>query len=165
MAEIKNASGTIRLGTTNRLDNWWIEPLWTGLGFFAFVIYTTWAVFQADYYWWSAGAQGFGGYLSPFYSPLVFIDPTALGSAPLSHSLLGSWPTWWPNLIPASPAIFILFGPLSFRLTCYYYRKFYYRAYFMAPPACAVQGIGQEDYKGETNLFLFQNRIYSKTAI
>ena len=73
MAEIKNSSGTIRLGSTNRLDNWWIEPLWTGLGFFAFVIYTTWAVFEADYYWWSAGAGGFGGYLSPFYSPLVFI--------------------------------------------------------------------------------------------
>ena len=83
MAEIKNSSGTIRLGSTNRLDNWWIEPLWTGLGFFAFVIYTTWAVFEADYYWWSAGAGGFGGYLSPFYSPLVFIEPTALGSAPL----------------------------------------------------------------------------------
>ena len=157
MAEIKNSSGTIRLGSSNRLDNWWIEPLWTGLGFFAFVIYTTWAVFEADYYWWSAGAGGFGGYLSPFYSPLVFIEPTALGSAPLSHSLLGSWPTWWPNLIPASPAIFILFGPLSFRLTCYYYRKFYYRAYFMAPPACAVKGIHQDDYKGETNLFIFQN--------
>ena len=38
MAEIKNSSGTIRLGSTNRLDNWWIEQLWTGLGFFAFVI-------------------------------------------------------------------------------------------------------------------------------
>ena len=65
MAEIKNSSGTIRLGSTNRLDNWWIEPLITGFGFICFVIYTTWAMFQGDYYWWSNGHQGFGGYLSP----------------------------------------------------------------------------------------------------
>ena len=150
-------SGLMPYAMTNRMDNWWIEPLWTGLGFLAFIIYTTWAVFEADYYWWSAGAEGFGGYLSPFYSPLIFINPLAEGVAPMSHSWLGSWPTWWPNLIPASPALFILFGPLSFRLTCYYYRKFYYRAYFMAPPACAVKGIEQKEYKGETSLFLFQN--------
>ena len=148
---------TTTLGTTNRTDNWCFEPLWTGLGFLAFVVYTTWAVFEADYYWWSAYAQGFGGYLSPFYSPLIFINPFAEGAAPMYHSWFGSWPGWWPNLIPASPAIFILFGPLSFRLTCYYYRKFYYRAYFMSPPACAVEGVPQKEYKGETGLFIFQN--------
>ena len=58
---------------TNRSDYWWIEPLLTGLGFLCFVIYTTWAMFQGNYYWWSGGSEGFGGYLSPFYSPLLFI--------------------------------------------------------------------------------------------
>mgnify|MGYP006979348729 CR=1 FL=1 len=53
---------------TKRSDFWWIEPLLTGLGFLSFVIYTTWAMFQGNYYWWSAGSEGFGGYLSPFYS-------------------------------------------------------------------------------------------------
>jgi len=36
-----------------------------------------------------------------------------------------------------SPAFLILIGPLSFRLTCYYYRKAYYRSFWLAPVACA----------------------------
>ena len=57
------------------------------------------------------------GYLSPFFSPLI-------GQ--------GILPAWF------SPAILILWIPLGFRTTCYYYRKAYYRAYFVDPPACAV---------------------------
>ena len=142
---------------TQRTDRWWFEPLWTAIGFLCFVIYTTWAMLQGNYYWWSAGVEGFGGYLSPFYSPLIFINPIANGAAPMDHSWFGSWPEWWPNLIPASPAILILAGPLSFRMTCYYYRKFYYRAYFMSPPGCSVKGIRNKKYKGETALLIFQN--------
>ena len=145
------------LFNTQRSDRWWFEPLWTAFGFLCFVIYTTWAMFQGDYYWWSAGVEGFGGYLSPFYSPLIFINPIANGAAPMDHSWFGSWPEWWPNLIPASPAILILAGPLSFRMTCYYYRKFYYRAYFMSPPGCSVKGIRNKKYKGETAFLIFQN--------
>jgi len=154
---MQNGIGNNKLATTLRTDKWWIEPLWTGLGFLGFVVYTTWAVFQADHYWWSAGNEGFGGYLSPFYSPLLFIKQGIDGVAPLGHAWFGSWPGWWPKLIPASPAIFILAGPLSFRMTCYYYRKFYYRAYFLSPPACAVAGVPQKKYKGETALLVFQN--------
>ena len=145
------------LFNTQRMDRWWFEPLWTAIGFLCFVIYTTWAMLQGNYYWWSAGVEGFGGYLSPFYSPLIFINPIASGAAPMDHSWFGSWPEWWPNLIPASPAILILAGPLSFRMTCYYYRKFYYRAYFMSPPGCSVKGIRNKKYKGETALLIFQN--------
>ena len=145
------------LFNTQRSDRWWFEPLWTAIGFLCFVIYTTWAMLQGNYYWWSAGVEGFGGYLSPFYSPLIFINPIANGAAPMDHSWFGSWPEWWPNLIPASPAILILAGPLSFRMTCYYYRKFYYRAYFMSPPGCSVKGIRNKKYKGETALLIFQN--------
>ena len=143
--------------SNERSDRWWIEPLWTGLGFLCFVIYTTWAMFQANYYWWSNGHGGFGGYLSPFYSPLIFVKEAVAGGAPLDHAWFGSWPSWWPKLIPASPAILILAGPLSFRMTCYYYRKFYYRAYFMSPPGCSVKGIRNKKYKGETALLIFQN--------
>ena len=46
-------------------------------------------------------------------------------------ALIGSW---W-NL---SPAILIVGSPLAFRLTCYYYRRSYYRGFFLSPPACAV---------------------------
>ena len=42
--------------------------------------------------------------------------------------------TWWV----ISPAIIILIFPLGFRLTCYYYRRAYYRAFWQSPPACAV---------------------------
>ena len=142
---------------THRSDNWWVQPLLTGMGFLCFVSYTTWAMFQGNYYWWSAGGEGFGGYLSPFYSPLFFIEESVAGAAPISHAWFGGWPSWMPNLIPVTPAILILAGPLSFRMTCYYYRKFYYRAYFLSPPACAVVGAPQKKYKGETALLIIQN--------
>ena len=135
---------------TMRTDRWWVEPLWTGLGFLAFVVYTTWAMLQGNHYW-------YGSYLSPLFSPTLFVDPTIPGSAPVAHAWFGRWPEWWPSFLPPSPAILILAGPLSFRLTCYYYRKFYYRAYLAMPPACSVTAFPQKRYKGETVLFLFQN--------
>jgi len=155
----QQSSGGYKKGLfqTNRSDFWWTEPLLTGAGFLCFVIYTTWAMFQGNYYWWSAGNEGFGGYLSPFYSPLLFIEQSVLGSAPLAHAWFGAWPDWMPSLIPVTPAILILAGPLSFRMTCYYYRKFYYRSYFLSPPACAVKGIAQKGYTGETTLLVIQN--------
>ena len=142
---------------TDRSDYWWLEPLLTGFGFLCFVVYTTWAMLQGNYYWWSSGNEGFGGYLSPFYSPLLFIEQNVLGAAPISHAWFGAWPKWMPSLIPVTPAILILAGPLSFRMTCYYYRKFYYRSYFLSPPACGVMGASQKKYKGETTLLVIQN--------
>jgi hypothetical protein len=146
------------LKQTLRTDRWWIEPLWTGLGFLCFVIYSNWAAFQGEHYWHEA-------YLSPFYSPVLYVDQFREGSAPLVHAWLGVWPQWlhdiWPKFgsytLPTSPSWLILAGPLSFRATCYYYRKFYYRAYFMTPPACSVGALRQKNYKGETFLFVLQN--------
>ena len=135
---------------TARTDRWWVEPLLTGLGFLAFVVYATWVLFQRGHYW-------YGSYLSPFYSPLLFVDPNAPGSGPLAHAWFGRWPEWWPRILPASPAVLILAGPLSFRLTCYYYRKFYYRAYFGSPPGCAVNSLSFKPYRGETAFLLVQN--------
>ncbi len=61
---------------------------------------------------------------------------------------------WWPF----SPAILILGGPLGFRMTCYYYRKAYYRAFFLHPPACAVAKASSRKYRGETAFpFILQN--------
>ena len=145
---------TIGLAKTVRADRWWIEPLWTALGFLGFVIYSNWAAFQGEHYW-------HGAMLSPFYSPVLFSDTAALGHAPLAHAWLGPWPEWlrdiWPSFMPTSPAWLILAGPLACRGTCYYYRKFYYRAYFMTPPGCSVGPVKQKKYNGETFLFLFQN--------
>lgn len=144
---------------TARADNWWVEPLAILSGLTAFIIYANWAAWQGSYYWWSGGTQGFGGYLSPFYSPLFFIKDGVPGSAPMWHAWFGSWPSWLFDFsfFPASPAWLILIFPLSFRFTCYYYRKAYYRAFAGTPPGCAVGSIPQKPYKGETGLLIIQN--------
>jgi len=141
---------------TVRNDRWWFEPLWTGVGFLLFTIFVNWEIFQGNYYF--VGGEGFGGYLSPFYSPLLFVDPAVAGHAPVHHALLGARPEWWPNWFPSVSAAFVLPFPLAARLTCYYYRKFYYRAYLFTPPACAVSPVKQPGrYEGERMVFLFQN--------
>ena len=46
---------------------------------------------------------------------------------------------------------------LGFRLTCYYYRKAYYRSFWLSPPACAVAE-PHSRYSGETRFpFNLQN--------
>lgn len=133
-------------GATQRSDRWWIGPLATGLGLGAFVIYATFrAFFNADYRL-GVGTGVLPGHaylLSPFYSPL-FVLPQSL-----------AW---------LSPAFLILWAPGGFRVTCYYYRKAYYRAVFLDPVGCAVGEPGRfcgiqrgREYKGETRLLLFQN--------
>ncbi len=136
---------------TKRTDNWWAGPGITFFVFSLFVVYTTWALWQAKHYYAAP-------YLSPYYSPVLFTDPTALGSAPVDHAWFGAWPSWWPSFIPKSPAMFILIFPLSFRMTCYYYRKAYYRSFAGSPPGCAVGPLaGKRKYNGETKLLLIQN--------
>jgi hypothetical protein len=59
-------------------------------------------------------------------------------------------------LLPQSPAFFLPALAIAFRLTCYYYRGAYYKAFFLTPPSCAVAGLPR-GYRGETALLLFQN--------
>jgi hypothetical protein len=126
------------LGHIERKDPWWIEPLLYVVVLGGFVVYATWAGLQnAGYY--------VEPYLSPFYSPCI--------SANCSHVTVPLIGSWW-NL---SPAIFILAFPAGFRLTCYYYRRSYYRAFFWSPPACVVPD-ARKKYSGETRFpFIFQN--------
>jgi hypothetical protein len=119
-----------------------------GLG--AFAVYATWAAYQADNYYAVS-------YLSPFYSPLLMVKAGVAGGSMVDHAWFGAWPEWWPTWLPASPAFLILAGPGAMRFTCYYYRKAYYRAFALTPPACAVQGIRPGKYKGETSLLIIQN--------
>ena len=79
-------------------------------------------------------------YLSPFYSP-------CLGDCVEGASDFGQPFDWWP----LSAALIILIFPLGFRMTCYYYRKAYYRAFWLSPPACAVAE-PHTSYSGETRL-------------
>src|SRR5258707_101695 len=107
------------LASTMRADRWWVEPALTFLGLMSFVIYATWAAMQGNHYFADP-------YLSPFYSPLLFVKPGVVGAAPLEHAWFGAWPSGWPRFLPASPSLFILVFPGLFRFTCYYYRKAYY---------------------------------------
>ena len=49
--------------------------------------------------------------------------------------------------------------PAGFRLTCYYYRKAYYRAFWQSPPACAVSD-GHGRYTGETRFPLILQNLH-----
>jgi hypothetical protein len=144
-------------GATARTDNWWVGPAFTFVVFTGFVVYTTWALWQAEHYY-------VGPYLSPYYEPLLFsntevgVQQGLHGLAPADHAWFGAWPSWWPGWLPPSPAMLILVFPLSFRMSCYYYRKAYYRAFAGSPPGCAVGPLaGKRRYNGETKLLLIQN--------
>jgi hypothetical protein len=58
-----------------------------------------------------------------------------------------------------SPALIILIFPLGFRMSCYYYRKAYYRSFWLSPPACAVAE-PHAKYTGEQRLPLILNNVH-----
>lgn len=132
------------MGQTRRRDAWWVQPLLVFLGLSSFIVYATWAALQNAHY-------HFGPYLSPFYSPEIF------GDSP--HALFGPKPSWWPGLIPFSPAFLILWAPGGFRFTCYYYRGAYYKAFWADPPSCAV-GEPRKSYWGERSFPLIIQNIH-----
>jgi hypothetical protein len=120
------------LGVTDRRDPWWIGTGTTALVLGFFIIYGTVRTFMNKDF-------AVGPYLSPFFSPNL---EEWLGRGKLPFGL--------------SPAFFILPVPGLFRLTCYYYRKAYYRAFLLDPPGCAV-GEPARRYYGERRLLLWQN--------
>ncbi len=116
---------------------WWVEPMSVVFVLTAFGLYSFVAI--ALY-----GGE-YQQFVSPFYSPEV----------PL--------PGWMPGFITAP--MLVLWIPLGFRATCYYYRKAYFRAFFWDPPACSgkAQQLDRpwarstESYKGERALFVLNN--------
>jgi hypothetical protein len=130
--------GTARggLGATSRRDRWWAAP---GVQGTLFTVCATYLFICGILLTPILGtAYEVDGYLSPLFSPLLRPD----------------WlPTW------LSPGLFILWVPLGFRATCYYYRKAYYRFYFADPPGCAVgEPAVHRRYAMETRFpFILQN--------
>lgn len=55
--------------------------------------------------------------------------------------------------------VIILIFPLGFRLTCYYYRKAYYRSWWLSPSACAVPE-PRRRYTGETRFPLLGQNVH-----
>lgn len=130
-----------RFGETMRRDKWWAVPLGVFVVLGAFLVYATWAAFQNAHY-------TYGPYLSPLYSPLLF------GDSP--HAWFANSPAWLPAI---SPALLILPFPGGFRVTCYYYRGAYYKAFWADPPSCAV-GEPRNSYLGERSLPLVLQNVH-----
>jgi hypothetical protein len=131
---------------TLRKDAWWALPVTTAVVLLAFIVYSTWAAFQNAHYFAAP-------YLSPFYSPCL--------SKSCLHSTFGyGFPDFtFPIIGVLSPAFLILWGPGLFRLTCYYYRKAYYRSFWLAPAACAVRD-AKRGYTGETRFPLILQNLH-----
>ena len=144
------ASGTTSLpvrgsfGQTARTDVWWVQPVAVALGLGLAIAYLTLAVLQGEYY-------TFENYLSPLYSPELF------GDTP--HALFGPRPSIWPEWLPWSPAFLILWAPAGFRVTCYYYRGAYYKAFWADPPSCSV-GEPRKSYLGEGSFPLIIQNVH-----
>lgn len=128
---------------TLRTDRWWLQPAAVVTGLVAWLTYSVVRVFLQENYW-----VGEHHYLTPFYSPCV--SEGCIPAASHFGQVLPDHP-----LLPY--AAFSLPLLLLFRLTCYYYRKAYYRAFWLSPPACAVaEPHGR--YTGETRFpLIFQN--------
>lgn len=136
-----DAIGRARLGVrTLRRDRWWLPPLATAAGLVLFSLYAGFRAFQNDFYYAAP-------YLTPFYSPCLTTECVP-GASDFGQPI-----SFWP----LSPALLILVFPLGFRATCYYYRKAYYRAFYLSPPACAVAEPHRR-YTGEARFpLVFQN--------
>ncbi len=121
-----DAAGRARIAErTLRTDSWWQAPITT------FVLLSVWVLYalvrtasQRAYF------VGNYHYLSPFTSPCV------TASCPSEARDFGTWFGHFPPFVPL--ALIVLPFLLGFRLTCYYYRRAYYRAFWQSPPACAV---------------------------
>ena len=131
---------------TLRTDNWRKAPIVTFVLLSSWVLYATIrTVWQAAYFSES------DHYLSPFYSPCV-----TASCASGSHDF-GTWFGHFPPIIPF--AIVTLPFLLGFRLTCYYYRRSYYRAFWQSPTACGVAE-PHASYSGETKFPLILQNLH-----
>jgi hypothetical protein len=140
MAHIDVPLSRTGFGQTKRADNWWVQPVVVFFLLSAFIVYSTWAALQGQHY-------RFGPYLSPFYSPELF-GP---------DGWFGRMPAWMPASVTA--AMLILWAPGGFRVTCYYYRGAYYKAFWADPPACTV-GEPRKTYLGERSFPLIVQNIH-----
>ncbi len=130
---------------TQRRDLWWLEPATVVIGFTAFVVYSLWTGLQTSGYYSDP-------YLSPYFSPCIAANCEHLT---FGVPLIGTW-------YQLAPAGWVVFFPLLFRGTCYYFRRTYYRSYFLAPAACAVRDV-PKSYSGETRFPLIMQNIHRYT--
>ena len=131
---------------TLRTDSWSRAPLVTFLLLSIWVLYATVRTISQRAYFVDQYH-----YLSPFSSPCVS------ASCPEGARDFGTWFGHFPPFVPL--AILVLPFLLGFRLTCYYYRRAYYRAFWQSPPACAVAE-PHKSYSGEAKFPLIVQTLH-----
>ena len=117
------------LDRPRRADNWWVQPLVVFLGLSAFIVYSTWAAMQ-------------GRTTDSARISRLFIRRNCLAR----HGWFGQSRPGCPRWVTG--AMLILWAPGGFRVTCYYYRGAYYKAFWADPPSCTV-GEPRKTYLGE----------------
>jgi hypothetical protein len=128
---------------TLRTDNWRKAPIITVTLLTLWILYAVVRAFMQKWYW----VEDYH-YLTPFYSPCVS------NGCEGDSSLFGRF---LPDIAIFPFAMLTLPFLGLFRLTCYYYRRAYYRSYWGSPPACAVPDF-HKTYGGESRLpLILQN--------
>lgn len=112
---------------------WWLLPVTVVVVLGGFVVYSMVVAHLG------VASAANAPYLSPFYSP-----------------------TWITDHIrpPVFPAALALVVPVTFRGSCYYYRKAYHRSFFWDPPACGVNELRHRPYRGETRFPWILNNLH-----
>lgn len=126
---------------TLRRDHWWVRPAGTAFFLGTLTAYAIWAGFQTSHF-------AVGSYVSPLFSPCIATDCGSRADV----VIIGSWWKW-------SPALLVMAVPIGVRATCYYYRKLYYRSFWLSPPACAVTE-PHARYSGESRLPLVLQNVH-----
>ena len=126
---------------TLRADRWRLTPVATALYLGTLTTYAVWAGLQTSHF-------GAGSYISPLYSPCIAADCGSRANV----VIVGSWWKW-------SPALLVVAAPIGVRATCYYYRKLYYRSFWLSPPACGVAEPHLR-YSGESQFPLLLQNVH-----
>lgn len=139
MATNASAAGRAPAAHPVKSGSWWAMPLFTVIVLGGFGIYVTFRALEGFLFFQQFIGVSEGGALKNLWEVDGFLSP--LYSPPIAE--------WFgfDKVLPTS--IIILIFPLTFRMSCYYYRKAYYRAFFFDPVACAVPE-KRKGYAGET---------------
>ena len=131
---------------TLRTDRWWVEPAVT------FTLLVAWLLYALVRTAIAALLLRRGVPL-----PLAVLLALRLGLLRPRRARLRHLVRRVPAVRPARRC-FVLPFLLGFRLTCYYYRKAYYRSFWLSPPACAVAE-PHGKYTGETRFPLILQNV------
>src|ERR1700682_2055647 len=138
-ASLAEHTGPGLLERLRRDQPWWLLPVTVVAVLGGFTLYALWTAFISSPPGSVNHVSEWGPYLSSFFSPLIWKDG------------------------PITPAIFVLWSPLIFRASCYYYRKAYSRSFFWDPPACALGELRHREYHGESRFPLILNNLHRFT--